>query len=58
MSDKLFFIITGYFYIISLASIVLTIYDKQCAISQSKRVRERTFFVMALLGGSILLCWR
>ena len=40
MNDKLFLLVAGYFYIISLASVVITIYDKQCAISQSKRISE------------------
>lgn len=55
MNDKLFLLVAGYFYIISLASVVITIYDKQCAISQSKRISEKTFFVLALLGGSLAM---
>lgn len=55
MSDKYFLIVYGYFYVICLISIIITIYDKQCAIRQTKRIKEATLFILALLGGSLAM---
>lgn len=44
-----------YFVIISFVSIFLTIYDKLAAIHSKRRIRERTLFIISIMGGSLLM---
>lgn len=45
-------IILIYFCVISLISIVVTVYDKSAAIKGKWRVRESTLILLSVLGGS------
>ena len=42
-----------YFTIISLFAVVLTVKDKKRAVKNKWRVKERTLFLIALLGGAL-----
>ncbi|MBQ5347620.1 MAG: DUF1294 domain-containing protein [Ruminococcus sp.] len=51
MKPLYFFII--YLIIINLISIIVTIYDKYCAVHNKWRVKEFTLLLLSFLGGSI-----
>ncbi|GHU63421.1 phosphoesterase [Clostridia bacterium] len=51
----MFFIFLLYLTIISIIAIVLTIHDKNAARKQTWRVKERTLFLISVLGGSIAM---
>ena len=42
-----------YFLAVSVIAMLVTAIDKAAAIKQKRRIRERTLFVWALLGGSV-----
>ena len=44
-----------YFFIISIISVFLTIYDKYCAVKHKRRISENTIMLLAVLGGSIFI---
>lgn len=52
MNIKFYFLII-YFILINIVSVVLTIYDKYCAIKNHWRVKELTLLFFAAIGGSI-----
>lgn len=45
----------AYFSIISIISIIVTVYDKSAAIKKKRRIRENTLMLLAALGGSIFM---
>ena len=50
--EKYFYI---YILVISLLSMIYTIVDKKLATRKKRRVRERTLFILAGFGGSIVM---
>ena len=44
-----------YFAVISLISIIVTVYDKKAAISGKRRIRESTLLLLSALGGSLAM---
>ena len=42
-----------YLVLINLIAIIITCYDKYCAVKNKWRVKERTLFTISVLGGSI-----
>ena len=49
----IYYILITYFIIISLFTIVFTVKDKKRAIKNEWRVKEKTLFILALLGGGL-----
>lgn len=47
---KLFLI---YLAVINIISVIITVYDKICAVSGRWRVKEKTLFLFSILGGSV-----
>jgi len=47
------YILTGYLIIINIVGFFVCSADKRAAIKHKRRVRERTLFVLALLGGAL-----
>lgn len=48
-------IFIGYLIVINILSMIITIYDKAAAKNGKQRVREKTLFVYAFLGGGIMM---
>lgn len=48
-------IFIGYLIAINILSMIITIYDKAAAKNGKQRVREKTLFVYAFLGGGIMM---
>lgn len=44
-----------YFIVINLIAVIFTVYDKIAAIHSKRRIRERTLFIVAVLGGAPLM---
>ncbi len=42
-----------YFVLINLISVIITVYDKYCAVNNKWRVKELTLLLFSALGGSI-----
>ena len=42
-----------YVFVINIIGIIITCYDKLCAVKHSWRVKERTLMLISILGGSI-----
>lgn len=51
--NTLSIILLIYLIIINIISIIVTIYDKLCAIGRKWRVKESTLLLLSFLGGSI-----
>jgi uncharacterized membrane protein YsdA (DUF1294 family) len=49
----IFKILITYLIIINFISIIVTIYDKRCAVKGRWRVRESTLLLLSALGGSV-----
>ena len=47
------FILAIYLILINLIAVIVTIYDKLCAVKRSWRVKESTLLILSALGGSI-----
>lgn len=45
----------SYFIIISIVAVIITCYDKHCAIRDEWRVKERTLLIVSALGGGIAM---
>lgn len=54
MKPLYYFLIT-YFVIISVVAVIITCYDKHCAIRDKWRVKERTLLIVSALGGGIAM---
>lgn len=52
MNTAIYFFII-YFIIINIIAIIVTIYDKLCAVNRRWRVKERTLLLISAVGGSI-----
>ncbi len=52
MNTAIYFFII-YFIIINIIAIIVTIYDKICAVNRRWRVKERTLLLISAVGGSI-----
>ena len=44
-----------YFVVISLVSVIITVYDKKAAKSGKRRIRESTLLLLSALGGSLAM---
>ena len=42
-----------YFIIINLIAVIITCYDKHCAMTDKWRIKEKTLFAIAAMGGSM-----
>ncbi len=51
----LFYILLAYLILINIASAVITVYDKRCALKKRWRVRESTLLLLSALGGSVAM---
>ncbi len=47
------FILAIYLILINLITVIVTIYDKLCAVKRRWRVKESTLLILSALGGSI-----
>lgn len=47
------FILAIYLILINLIAVIVTIYDKLCAVKRRWRVKESTLLILSALGGSI-----
>ena len=47
------FILAIYLVLINLIAVIVTIYDKLCAVKRRWRVKESTLLILSALGGSI-----
>ena len=47
------FILATYLILINLIAVIVTIYDKLCAVKRRWRVKESTLLLLSALGGSI-----
>ena len=47
--------LSGYLLIISLLAVVLTVYDKNAAVTGKWRISERTLLTVAALGGAVAM---
>lgn len=53
MNPLIYFFI--YLIIINIISIIITVYDKRCAVNNKRRVKEFTLFLLSALGGSVFM---
>ena len=51
----LFYILLAYLILINIVSVVITVYDKRCALKKRWRVRESTLLLLSALGGSVAM---
>ena len=51
----LYYFLIAYFVIISIVAVIITCYDKHCAIHDKWRVKERTLIIVSALGGGIAM---
>ena len=51
----LYYFLIAYFVIISIVAVIITCYDKHCAIRDKWRVKERTLIIVSALGGGIAM---
>ena len=51
----LYYFIIAYFAIINIVAVIITCYDKHCAIRDKWRVKERTLLIVSALGGGIAM---
>ena len=49
----IFIILTVYLMFINLIAVIVTAYDKFSAVKKRRRVREKSLFLISLLGGSL-----
>ena len=49
------FILAIYLILINLIAVIVTIYDKLCAVKRRWRVKESTLLILSALGGSICM---
>ena len=49
------FILAIYLILINLIAVIVTIYDKVCAVKRRWRVKESTLLLLSVLGGSICM---
>ena len=47
------FILAIYLILINLISVIITIYDKHCAVKRRWRVKESTLLILSVSGGSV-----
>ncbi|MGN0509127.1 MAG: DUF1294 domain-containing protein [Ruminococcus sp.] len=47
------FILAIYLILINLISVIVTIYDKHCAVKRRWRVKESTLLILSMSGGSV-----
>ena len=53
--NPLHYFLIAYFVIISIVAVIITCYDKHCAIRDKWRVKERTLIIVSALGGGIAM---
>lgn len=53
--NPLHYFLIAYFVIISIVAVIITCYDKHCAIRDKWRVKERTLLIVSALGGGIAM---
>lgn len=51
--NTFFIILTIYLILINLISVIVTAYDKRCAVKKRWRVKESTLMLLSVLGGSV-----
>ncbi|MEE0914622.1 MAG: DUF1294 domain-containing protein [Ruminococcus sp.] len=51
--NVIFYILIIYLIIINIISVVVTIYDKYCAVKKHWRVKESTLLLLSAIGGSV-----
>lgn len=55
MKTVIIYFIIAYFVFISVASVILTVYDKYAAIKGKRRTPENTLMLFSALGGSVIM---
>ncbi|MCH5298333.1 MAG: DUF1294 domain-containing protein [Ruminococcus sp.] len=53
--NPLHYFFIAYFIIISIVAVIITCYDKHCAIYDRWRIKERTLLIVSALGGGIAM---
>lgn len=51
----LFYILLAYLILVNIISVVITVYDKRCALKKRWRVKESTLLLLSALGGSVAM---
>ena len=51
----LYYFLIAYLIIISIVAVIITCYDKHCAVRDKWRVKERTLLIVSALGGGIAM---